>query len=160
VAEGRNEAGIRDPVGRSDWMILGNGRREGRVGASPAKVESPAKDGVLRVRSVDSSSTDMTHSHVACPRIPIPSFAVGAATFGVKNPPPPLPASGLSCLRPAINPGISEAELRGIGLGDRVGKRVWGCDCVWLWRGREEDAFGGSGKILSGSGRYPAYISD
>jgi hypothetical protein len=50
VAEGLNEAGISDPVGRSDWMILGNGRREGRVGASPAKVESPAKDGVLRVR--------------------------------------------------------------------------------------------------------------
>lgn len=31
-------------------MILGNGRREGRVGAIPAKVESPAKEGVLLVR--------------------------------------------------------------------------------------------------------------
>ena len=109
-------------------MILGNGRREGRVGAIPAKVESPAKEGVLLVR-LFSFTKRMTYSHVVGPRIP--SLAVGAATSGVKNP-PPLPANGLSCLRPAKNPGISEAELRGIGLGDRVGKRVWGCDweCV------------------------------
>ena len=50
VADGLNEAGIRDPEGRSDDMIPGSGRLEARAGAAiPWKVVSPANDGVLGV---------------------------------------------------------------------------------------------------------------
>jgi len=49
---------------------------------------------------------------------PLPPFT----TSGVKNPPPPF-ASGLSCLRLGMRPGISEAELLGMGFGDSVGGR-------------------------------------
>ena len=73
VADGRNEAGISDPVGKRDWMILGNGRREGRVGAIPANVESPAKEGVLLVRLFSCTPKDdllpcggTSHTELGC----------------------------------------------------------------------------------------------
>lgn len=47
-------------------------------------------------------------------------------TSGVKNPGPPPFFIGLSCLRGGRKPGISEAELRGMGLGLGLGDSVSG----------------------------------
>jgi hypothetical protein len=50
VAEGRNEAGMREPVGSRLCMMLGSGRRDvGRIDSAAivGNVVSPMKDGVL-----------------------------------------------------------------------------------------------------------------
>lgn len=65
----------------------------------------------------------------------------------MKKPPPPL-ANGLSCLRCGIRPGISEAELRGMGLGESVGGRDVRDD-------EDRAGAGGSGKRPSGDGAKP-----
>ena len=65
----------------------------------------------------------------------------------MKNPPPPF-ASGLSCLRFGMSPGISEAELLGMGFGESVGGRDARDD-----EDRARD--GGSGKRLSVDGAKP-----
>lgn len=74
VADGRNEAGIRDPVGSKDCMIFGSGRREGARMDSAAivgKVVSPANEGVL-IRQCKNRrlARNETHSQAEGPLIP------------------------------------------------------------------------------------------
>ena len=70
---------------------------------------------------MDFDQDTMTHSQVDGPSIP--SLEAGAATSGVKKPAPPPFIIGLSCFLVGRKPGISDAELRGMGLGDNVGGR-------------------------------------
>lgn len=112
-----------------DEIKFGKGRREGAgsVGCSlmVGKVVSPYVEGVLDSQPIFKRRRKWTHSQVCgLPIIPIRGIAWDT-TSGVKRPLDAL-ASGLSCLRTGI-PGISDAELRGIGfgLGDTGGRETW-----------------------------------
>jgi len=115
------------------------------------KVVSPITDGVLGMLAHGQSL--LTHSNVTCgPSMGIRDGAVGAAPAlgsGVKNP-GAADASGLICRR-LRKLGTSDAELRGIGPGDKVACR----------EGRAElarDTLGGSGNVASREGGAPVIV--
>ena len=123
-------------------MRFGNGRREGagRVGwgLMAGKVVSAALDGVSQGLGLPSIGT---RGNGARP-----------PTSGVNKLPLLLPlVKGLSCRRAGI-PGISDAELRGMGLGERVGGReVYELERWTMGFGNKLSREGGAPDVSSGS---------
>lgn len=147
---------IDEADGMNADIRFGNGRRAGTgtdgFSLIVGNVVSPLIDGVLGWQSATNTSTNRGATHSQPPGFPIiPIFGKPApklTTSGVKNPPLPPFAKGLSCLRFGIRPGISEAELRGMGLGESVG----GLDV----RDEEDRAMaGGSGNNCPRDGAEP-----
>lgn len=128
VAVGREPKYMLDaPPGIKEEIKLGRGRRVcGRIEWS-AKVVSPTAEGVLQSHISFTlpfhRQAMVTHSQVFAPSMPTRADGPAPAS-GVKKPalPPPPLISGLSCLR-CGKKGISDAELRGMGLGESVGGR-------------------------------------